>query len=248
MSVIWFRFYGELNDFVRPERHGRRFLHRVRGSSSVKDTIEALDVPHPEVDVIIANGMAVDFTYPLRDGDRVAVYPAFRSVDLGELLRVGQPLPDPVQFVLDIHLRKLASLLRLAGFDAVVLEGDAEIARMGGRDGRVVLTRDRELLERNEVRWGYWVRSTDPPRQFLELVGDPSSGADGTAMSALCLSPAVLTMLTPRHATGYSWPRLASIWSCVLSRASWPNALLRSQMLSRRSARASDASIPSFLR
>ncbi|MBI2828537.1 MAG: twitching motility protein PilT, partial [Acidobacteria bacterium] len=34
----------------------------------------------------------------------------------------------------------------------------------------VVLTRDRELLKRNEVRWGHWVRSIDPARQFLDLV------------------------------------------------------------------------------
>jgi uncharacterized protein with PIN domain len=33
-----------------------------------------------------------------------------------------------------------------------------------------VLTRDLELLKRNEVRWGYWVRSTDPARQFLEVL------------------------------------------------------------------------------
>ncbi|MBI3050513.1 MAG: Mut7-C ubiquitin/RNAse domain-containing protein [Acidobacteria bacterium] len=170
MPAVWVRFYGELNDFMRPERRGRRFLHTLRGPSSVKDTIETLGVPHPEVDVIIVNGTAVDFGYLLRDGDRVAVYPAFRSVDLGGVLRVGEPLPDPVRFVLDIHLQKLASLLRLAGFDAVVLDEDAVIARAGGQDGRVVLTRDRELLKRNEVRWGYWVRSTDPPRQFLELV------------------------------------------------------------------------------
>lgn len=169
--TVWFRFYGELNDFMRPGRRARRFAHLLRGSASVKDTIEALGVPHPEVGVIVVNGQPVDFTYLLRDGDRVAVYPPFRAMDLGGLPRVGEPLPDPVRFVLDVHLRKLASLLRLAGFDARVLTDDAEIARTGGREARVVLTRDLELLKRNEVRWGYWVRTTDPARQFLELVG-----------------------------------------------------------------------------
>jgi uncharacterized protein with PIN domain len=168
--TVWFRFYGELNDFMRPERRGRRFAHALRSAASVKDTIEALGVPHPEVDVIVVNGQPVDFAYLLCDGDRVAVYPCFRALDLGDLPRVGEPLPDPVRFVLDVHLQKLASLVRLAGFDAMVLDDDAEIARAGGREARVVLTRDRELLKRNEVRWGYWVRSTDPARQFLELV------------------------------------------------------------------------------
>lgn len=170
MSAVWFRFYGELNDFLRPARRARRFAQPLRAPSSVKDTIESLGVPHPEVDVIVVNGQAVDFGYLLRDGDRVAVYPRFRSIDLGGLPRVGEPVPDPVRFVLDIHLQKLASLLRLAGFDATVPDEDAAIARAGRREARVVLTRDLELLKRNEVRWGYWVRSTDPARQFQELV------------------------------------------------------------------------------
>ncbi|OFW03015.1 MAG: hypothetical protein A3I61_05295 [Acidobacteria bacterium RIFCSPLOWO2_02_FULL_68_18] len=170
MPAAWFRFYGELNDFVRPERRGRGSLHALRGLSSVKDAIEALGVPHSEVDLIVVNGTAVDVGHVPRDGDRIAVYPAFRSVDLGGVLRVGAPPPEPVRFVLDIHLRKLASLLRLAGFDAAVLAEDAEIARMGRRDRRVVLTRDRELLKRTEVRWGCWVRSADPPGQFAEIV------------------------------------------------------------------------------
>lgn len=170
MAAVWFRFYGELNDFMRPGRRARRFAHPLRGPSSVKDAIESLGVPHPEVDVVVVNGEAVDFGCRLHDGDRVAVYPRFRSMDLGDLPRVGEPMPDPVRFVLDVHLQKLASLLRLAGFDANVLDEDAAIARTGRREARVVLTRDLELLKRNEVRWGYWVRSTDPARQFVELV------------------------------------------------------------------------------
>jgi uncharacterized protein with PIN domain len=119
--------------------------------------------------VIAVNGEAVTFGYLLREGDRVAVYPRFRAIDLGGVPRVGEPPPEPPRFVLDIHLRKLASLLRLAGFDAEVREDDVEIARMGGRETRVVLTRDLALLKRSEVRWGRWVRSTDPARQFIEL-------------------------------------------------------------------------------
>jgi uncharacterized protein with PIN domain len=166
---VSFRFYGELNDFVRPGRRARRFTHCLHGPASIKDTIEGLGVPHPEVDVVVVNGRAIDFAYLLCDGDRVAVYPPFRSLDLGDVPRVGDAPPEPVRFVLDVHLQKLASLLRLAGFDAEVRHEDAAIARMGGQDTRVVLTRDVELLKRNEVRWGYWVRSTDPTRQFLEV-------------------------------------------------------------------------------
>jgi uncharacterized protein len=170
MAAVSFRFYARLNDFVSIDRRGRRFEHLVRGRSSVKDAIEALGVPHPEVDLIVVNGNAVGFGYPLQDGDTVAVYPAFCSLDLGDLPRVGAAVPEPIRFVADIHLRKLASYLRLAGFDAIVLADDVELAEAAERDARVLLTRDRELLKRNAVHAGCYVRNTDPRAQFVELV------------------------------------------------------------------------------
>ena len=76
------RFYAELNDFL-PRRH--RFVTVVRlfeGEVSVKDLIEAAGVPHTEVDLVIVNSESVDFTYRVRDGDRIAVYPAFEALDI----------------------------------------------------------------------------------------------------------------------------------------------------------------------
>ena len=49
MGDVWFRFYGRLNDFLPMGRRGCRFHHPVRGRPSVKDVIEGLGVPHPEV-------------------------------------------------------------------------------------------------------------------------------------------------------------------------------------------------------
>ncbi len=33
-----------------------------------------MGVPHTEVDLILLNGTPVDFSYPVRDGDRISVY------------------------------------------------------------------------------------------------------------------------------------------------------------------------------
>ena len=97
-----FRFYGQLNDFLPWQfRHGR-FTHSLRGPASVKDVIEALGVPHPEVDVIVVNGLPADLTHRMRDDDEVAVYPVFHSVDISGLRRVGVDPPPPVRFVLDV--------------------------------------------------------------------------------------------------------------------------------------------------
>src|SRR5437762_1797901 len=71
MSEVSFRFYAQLNDFLPANRRGRRFTHVLGAPASVKDVIEALGVPHPEVDVILVNGTAEDFTCRLRDGDDV---------------------------------------------------------------------------------------------------------------------------------------------------------------------------------
>src|SRR5262245_5235709 len=140
--MVSFRFYGQLNDFLPWQLRHCRSRHALRGPASVKDVIEALGVPHPEVDVIVVNGEPADFTYRMREGDDVAVYPVFHRVDMTGLRRVGIDPPQPVRFVLDIHLRKLAALLRLAGYDALLRSDDREVAEASSAERRVALTRD----------------------------------------------------------------------------------------------------------
>jgi uncharacterized protein with PIN domain len=74
--------------------------------------------------------------------------------------------------VLDVHLGRLAGYLRLLGFDAMYRNDfkDPELARVSAAERRVLLTRDRGLLKRNEVVYGYWVRQTEPRRQLLEAL------------------------------------------------------------------------------
>lgn len=165
-----FRFYAQLNDFLPAHLRGGRFRHVLRAPASIKDVIESLGVPHPEVDVITVNGEAVDFTYGVRDRDHVCVYPVFRTFDVGTLRRVGSDPPRPIRFALDVHLRKLASLLRLAGFDAVLLTDDAEVAEVSATEERVALTRDVGLLKRSIIRYGRWIRHTDPELQLVEVL------------------------------------------------------------------------------
>ena len=44
-----FRFYDELNDFLRSRNRKVKFNHFFKERGSIKDMIEALGVPHPEV-------------------------------------------------------------------------------------------------------------------------------------------------------------------------------------------------------
>jgi uncharacterized protein with PIN domain len=170
MIDLSFRFYAQLNDFLPRSRRGRRFAHVLPAPASVKDTIEALGVPHPEVDVILVNGRAEHFGYRLRAGDTVAVYPRFRTLDLGGLRRAGADPPAAPRFTLDVHLGRLAAFLRLAGFDTEVVADDAGLAASAARDDRIVLTRDVALLKRGDVRHGYWVRHANPEQQLVEVL------------------------------------------------------------------------------
>lgn len=167
-----FRFYAELNDFLPREWRQRSFSYAFRGVPAVKDTIEAIGVPHAEVELILVNGESVGFGYQLQSGDRVAVYPVFESLDVSEVIQVRpQPLRE-TRFVLDVHLGKLARLLRLLGFDARYRNDyeDPEIVELAREEHRIILTRDVGLLKHSEVTHGYWLRATDPLAQAREVV------------------------------------------------------------------------------
>lgn len=172
MKQVTVRFYGSLNDFLPPERRGVSFVHPLAGPGSVKDFIESLGPPHPEVDLVLVDGQPVDFSHRVEHGQRLAVYPPFSGLDVSPLLRVGPPpLPEP-RFVLDVGLGRLAGLLRMLGFDTLWRNdfADAELARVSRAEARMLLTRDLGLLKRSEVLHGYYPRETDPFRQLVEVV------------------------------------------------------------------------------
>ncbi len=170
-NYAYFRFYGSLNDFLPSFRRQQGFIYLVRGNPSIKDTIEALGVPHPEVELILANGQSVDFSYSLQDGDQFSIYPHFTSLLLGELQLV-RPHLLLTRFVLDVHLGKLATYLRLLGFDSWYRHDcdDEELAAISDSEQRILLTRDRGLLKRSLVTYGYWVRAIDPIQQSREVL------------------------------------------------------------------------------
>jgi hypothetical protein len=172
MSAARFRFYAELNDFLPAEDRGKELTRHFSASGSVKDFVESFGVPHTEVDLVLACGAPVDFSYPVRDGDWVSVYPVFESLDISSVSRVRPTPLRTLRFVLDVHVGRLAGYLRMAGFDALYgnQASDVELASIVAREGRVLLTRDRYLLMRTAVERGYWVRSTQPKQQLLEVV------------------------------------------------------------------------------
>ena len=61
------RVYGALNDFLPAAHKQATLVCTVESSASVKALLEAIGVPHPEIDLLVVNGRAVDFAYRVRD-------------------------------------------------------------------------------------------------------------------------------------------------------------------------------------
>ncbi|AFZ15336.1 protein of unknown function DUF82 [Crinalium epipsammum PCC 9333] len=177
MAKVDFCFYGELNFFLPPKRKNISFTHIFEEHPSIKDMIESFGVPHPEVSFIFVNNNTVDFSYLVQDGDRISVYPISQAETIRQthpqpLISVAPPpLPIP-KFVIDIHLGKLATSLRMLGFDTLYRNdyGDEELAYISSTEERTLLTRNRGLLMRSIVTYGYYVRSTNPQQQILEVM------------------------------------------------------------------------------
>lgn len=172
MHASEFRFYEELNDHLPASRRKRSFTHTFDGGPAVKDIIEALGVPHTEVDLILVNGRSVRFSHRLRGGERVAVYPMFERFDIRPLYRLRPKPLRRTRFVADVHLGRLARYLRLLGFDTLYSTSldDPSLVAISTRDRRVLLTRDVGLLKHRILTRGYWLRTTDPDRQVEEVV------------------------------------------------------------------------------
>jgi uncharacterized protein with PIN domain len=171
MVSATFRFYGELNDFLPRERRGHAFATPCARAATTKHMIEALGVPHTEVELVLVNGASSGLEQLLEDGDRVAVYPRFTALDVAPLVRVREQPAGRMRFVADAHLGGLARLLRMAGFDTIYDNSihDGEIEERAIEDGRVVLTRDRELLKRRGVEYGCYVRALHAQEQLREV-------------------------------------------------------------------------------
>lgn len=172
MSQVTFRFYAGLNQFLPVSQRGQTLSYSLNGPTAVKHPIEALGVPHTEVDLILAGGESVAFDHLLRPGEHIGVYPPFTTLDVTPLQRLRPPLPRPPRFILDVHLGQLATYLRLLGFDTLYRNDyeDEELAAISAAEARVLVTRDRRLLMRSRVIYGFCLHTRDSEEQLQAVL------------------------------------------------------------------------------
>ncbi len=170
--VAWFRFYEELNDFLPADKRKITFPYKLSGSPSVKDVIEAIGVPHTEVDLILINGNSVKFDHNLSHGDHISVYPVFENLDISHVTRVRPKPLRKTRFIVDVHLGRLSRLLRMLGFDTLYKNNykNEEIITEALTQKRIILTRDPGLLKNRSITHGYLIRGTDPHEQAREVI------------------------------------------------------------------------------
>lgn len=165
MKKAFFRFSPELSIFLKVPLQDDTFEYEFNGPQSVKHLIEAVGVPHTEVSAIRVNGQTTGFDYLVLDGDQIEIlaYPALFSSEQAQ----GEP-----RFILDNHLGKLASYLRMLGFDCLYQNDyqDNELAQIAQAENRILLTRDHRLLMRKSIQRGYWLRSQRPSQQLKEVI------------------------------------------------------------------------------
>ncbi len=172
MPTVIARFYAELNDGLPPPYRMRDHIRVLDPGATVHDLLVSAGITEGAVDLILVNGESSGAHRVLFTGDRVSIYPVFESFDISSLSRVRPvPLRDP-RFVLDAHLGKLASQLRMLGFDAAYRNDfrDEELIRISREESRLLLSRDRLLMNTPGLERAHLIRETDPAMQLAEVL------------------------------------------------------------------------------
>jgi uncharacterized protein with PIN domain len=172
MPIATFRFYDDTNDFLPPRLRNTPIEHPFDWKASIKDMIESLGVPHCEIEAITLNGHSIQFDQIVPENANIEVYGVFESCPLSTKFRLREPLTGTPRFILDTHVGRLASFLRMAGYDTLYRNDydDSELAEISYREKRILLTRDIGLLKRSLVVHGRFIRQTDPKRQIVEVL------------------------------------------------------------------------------
>jgi uncharacterized protein with PIN domain len=172
LKTITVRCFAELNDFLPPGKKQTPFALTLKEPVTVGEVAEILGIPLSEVDLVTANGTPVGRSYRPLEGDFLAIYPVFENFDISALQTAHKEPLRISRFILDAHLGKLARYLRMLGFDSLYRNdySDLEIIETARDQKRIILTRDKLLLQSPRMDHGYYVRSVEKHAQLTEVV------------------------------------------------------------------------------
>jgi hypothetical protein len=111
MAIVYIQVCGSLQFFIKQSSTDRWIEHNYWGSPSLKHIIESLGIPHPEVANILLNGKVTNINAGVQPDGRIQIIPYTQNDE-----KLPRPL-DEIKFIVDNHLGKLATYLRILGFD-----------------------------------------------------------------------------------------------------------------------------------
>jgi uncharacterized protein with PIN domain len=172
LKTVRLRFYAELNNFLPVRQRQKSIDYSFPGPITIKEVIESMKVPPAEVDLILVNGKPVDYNYHVNQSDYISIYPVFEHFDISTISQLRKAPLRISKFILDAHLGKLAKYLRMFGFDTLYKNdfSDNAIREIACQESRIILTRDRDLLNSKDVTHGYYVRAIHPKEQLAEII------------------------------------------------------------------------------
>ena len=172
MRQVYIRCYAELNDCLPVTRRQRTFALDLPAPIALEELLRSIGIPLDAVDLALINGRSRGLNHVVRQGDHLALFPVFETFDISSLTSIrDRPLRRP-RFVLDVHLGKLASLLRLFGVDAVY-RNDATndvLVRISVDEERALLSRNPAFARHPLLTRFFLLRTTDPHRQLLDVL------------------------------------------------------------------------------
>ena len=172
MPEAAFRFYEELNDFLPKHRKKTIFQVEFKGKRSIRDVIEALGVPHTEVDLVLINGKSVGFEEILGNGDRVSVYPVFESLNIKNVTHLRRLPLRRTKFIADVNLGDIVKYMRLLGLDVYCDPSlsERDIIEISNKENRIILTKSKKLLKFKDVTHGVFVHPGTTQEQIRRII------------------------------------------------------------------------------
>ena len=161
MKSARFSFDDKLKPLLSHSQRCGDFEYLFNGPQSIKHLIESLSIPHTELGRLFANNRSIGIDYLVCDGDQIMVQGTAEEMEAGE---------EP-HFVIDGHLGRLASRLRMLGLDCYYQNDfeDMELVRVSVNEHRTLLTRDRRLLMHKAIQQGCLIRSLETGQQLQEV-------------------------------------------------------------------------------
>lgn len=172
MTIAVIQFHDSLQELIRPRNSDPHQRIGFKGRQTIKHLVESLGVPHTEIGQLRTKETEIGLGYLVKNRDMLDAFPATPERDhLSGMFSNGR-MVIPARFILDNHLGKLANDLRLLGIDALYNNqyDDRELAENAVSRDLILLSRDRQLLMRKSIQYGYLVRSLFPDEQLREIL------------------------------------------------------------------------------